>query len=86
MPWLWLLDPTKAMAETNRMVTEKHEAFNETLFALSQTPMQLYFDTVSASWGNSPHTAFNDAIVNSSRRVARPSNSRVSANQKRLAP
>lgn len=85
MPWLWLLDPLQALTETQRMFTEKHEAWNETIFAIYQTPLQLWFDTVSASWSQAPQTALNNALINSSRRVARPSNRRVRANQERLS-
>ncbi len=85
MPWLWLLDPVKAVAETQRMVTEKHEAWNETLVALYQSPMHILFDTLGASWTRAPHVAFHEAVIDSSRRVARPSNRRVKANQTRLS-
>lgn len=85
MPWLWLLDPVKAVAETQRMVTEKHEAWNETMMALYHTPMHILFDTLGASWSRAPHVAFNEAVIDSSRRVARPSNSRVKANRTRLS-
>ncbi|MGQ7844363.1 hypothetical protein ACUNV4_07800 [Granulosicoccus sp. 3-233] len=85
MPWLWLLDPAKAMAESQRMVTEKHDAWNETMLAICHAPMHIWFETLGASWSRAPHVAFNEAVINSSRRVARPSNSRVRANRSRLS-
>ncbi len=84
IPWLWLTDPVQAVREMEQMFTEKHDALTETLFAVSQTPMQLWFDMINACWSANPHIAFNDAVINSSRRMAHPSNKRVKANRKRL--
>ncbi len=84
MPWLWLTDPVQAAREMEHMFTEKHDALTETLFAVSQTPMQLWFDMMNACWSANPHLAFNNAVIDSSRRVAHPSNKRVKANRKRL--
>jgi hypothetical protein len=84
MPWLWLTDPVQAAREMEKMFTEKHDAWTETVLAISQTPMQMWFDIMNACWNGNSHHAVNDAVINSSRRVAHPSNSRVKANRKRL--
>lgn len=66
------------------MVTEKQEALNETVLAISQTPTQLWFDMFKACWSGNPYQAANKALIDNSERLAYPSGSRVAANQKRL--
>lgn len=84
MPWLWLTDPVQAVREVEQMFTEKHNALTETLMAVGETPMQLWFDVMNACWSSNPHRAINNAVIHSSRRVAHPSNKRVKANRQRL--
>ena len=84
IPWLLLTNPVQAVREIEHMLTEKNDALTETLFAVSQTPMQLWFDTMNACWSANPQLAFNNAVIHSSHRVAHPSNKRVKANRKRL--
>ncbi|NND90137.1 MAG: hypothetical protein HKN42_04675 [Granulosicoccus sp.] len=85
LPWMWMTNPLKASQEMQRMVTEKQDAIHETLFAISQTPAQMWFDTWNACWSSTPHMALNKAVINSSRRVAQPYTRRVKANHKRLS-
>ncbi|ASJ72658.1 hypothetical protein [Granulosicoccus antarcticus] len=84
MPWLWISDPMQASREMQQMITEKHEALSETIVAISQTPMQLWVDIMSACWSANPCQSVNEAFIDSSQRLAYPSNSRVLANQERL--
>ena len=84
LPLLWLTEPMKASRETQRMYSEKQAAFQETGLALAQAPLQFWFDAMAACLSANPQTAFARAMINSSRRVARPANRRVRANQKRL--
>lgn len=84
LPWMWLTQPMKASLETQRMFSEKQDAFQETLLVMNQAPMQIWMDTLSALWTSPPHLAFGRAMVNSSRRAAQPSSRRVKANQRRL--
>lgn len=84
MPWLLLTDPLKAAREIEQMFSEKHDAWTETVFAVSQTPMQLWFDMMTACWSSNPCLALNNSVINSSRRVAHPANRRVRENRKRL--
>lgn len=84
MPWLLLTNPVQAAHEIEQMLTEKHDALTETLFAVSQTPMQLWSDLMNACWSANPQRAFNNAVIHSSQRVAHPSNKRVKANRQRL--
>lgn len=84
LPLLWLTDPVQAAREIEEMFAEKHDAWSETVLAVSQTPMQLWFDMMSACWSSNPYLACNNAMINSSRRVAHPANRRVTANRARL--
>ena len=84
MPWLWLTDPVRAVREVEQMFSEKHDAWTETVIAVGQTPMQLWLDMMGACWSSNPYLAFNNAVINSSRRVAHPANKRVKANRQRL--
>lgn len=84
LPWLWLTAPAMASQETRRMISEKQAALHETGLVMSQAPFCFWLDTVSACLSGNPHAAFSSAMINGSRRVARPANRRVRANQKRL--
>ena len=85
LPWLWLSDPSKAAAEMQGMVEEKSDAWHETAIAISQNSLHFWADVMSAMWSPDPLRAFNRSMINSSRRVAYPSNKRVNANRKRLS-
>ncbi len=84
MPWLLLTDPINAAREIEQMFSEKHDAWGETVLAVTQTPLKLWFDAMAAFCSNNPGVAFNRAMINSSRRMAHPANKRVRANRKRL--
>lgn len=85
LPWLWLTDPFKASKETQRMVQEKSDAWQETAVAIGQNSVQVWFDVMSAVWSPDPMRAISRSMINSSRRAASPSNKRVNANRKRLS-
>lgn len=84
LPWLWLTEPDRASRETQRMFNEKQAAIQETALALTLAPMWFWADTLSACLNGMPQVAVSRAMINSSRRVARPSNRRVRDNRKRL--
>ncbi|MFK7889250.1 MAG: hypothetical protein AB8B63_00420 [Granulosicoccus sp.] len=84
LPLLWMSDPGKAARETQKMFSEKPEAVGETLMVVMQAPMRFWFDTMAACLSANPQSAIASAMIDSSRRAARPSNRRVRANRKRL--
>jgi len=85
IPWLWVSNPARASAEVHRMFNEKNDALVETGIAIAQMPVQFWMDAVAATFSADPVRACYQAMIRSSNRVARPSGSRVRANQKRLS-
>ena len=85
LPLLWFTDPVKAAREVECMFVEKHDAWQETAQALLELPMHYSAEIWAACLRGQPHLAWSTALINGSQRIAKPTDSRIRANRKRLA-
>lgn len=84
LPWLWLSNPDAAKRESQKMVSEKEDAWQDWQRLAWQAPMNYWLDVMKASFSGNPARILERAASRSGRRLAKPYASRVNANRRRL--
>ncbi len=85
MPMQWMLNPTLAQRETQRMFIEKRDAFFETQWTMMTLPFLIWSDFLQAGIPSPPQQLFIRASSIARKAAFEPSQRRASANSKRLS-